>query len=170
MKKVLSILTVLTLLLNMSMTVIAQENQDNSVFTDKVTQRVYVESENNVGLDSPIEGYIDLDYWFDKVPGMNTYDLYATIKSDVYLTNFIQCTYSVKDTSILFPDTFMDDKYISKSYTASKYHQQYIGRFTVPSNVDKVRVLQENLRIYNLTKGMWVNFGNWSGAFTLPKY
>lgn len=170
MKKVLSIFTVLALILNMGMTVLAQEN-DNNLLAEKATQRIYIESEDNAEL-GPLfdyDGYIDLDYWFNKVPGTNTYELYATIKSDNFLTNYIKCTYSVVDTSYFFPDTYMSDKYINKSYPATKHQTLYIGRFTVPSDVDKVKVVQENLQIYNLTKAMWVNFGNWSGAFTLPK-
>lgn len=49
MKKVLSIFTVLALILNMGMTVLAQEN-DNNLLAEKATQRIYIESEDNAEL------------------------------------------------------------------------------------------------------------------------
>lgn len=168
MKKLLSLFTVLALVLNMGMTVLAQGNQDNNILADNATQRIYIEDNES---DSLMDiDYIDLDYWFNKVPGTNTYELYATISSNEFLTNYIKSTYSVVDTSFFFPDTYMYDTYISKAYPATKHQTLYIGSFTVPSDVDKVKVVQENLQIYNLSKAMWVNFGNWSGALSLPKY
>lgn len=180
MKKILIIFVLLVLIFNMGMIVSAEKNQDKKIYTVEGSQRIYIYKDEQKNISSikndieskayfEIEGYIDVDYWLDRIPGTNTYLLYATITSDKFLTNYIKGSFSVKDTSILFPETYMREKSISKAYPATKIHTQYIGSFSVPNGVEKIIIIQKNLKIYNLTKASWVLFGNWSGTFYLPE-
>ncbi|MGX8795388.1 hypothetical protein ACR6HW_04685 [Fusibacter sp. JL298sf-3] len=179
MKKRLCILCVLVLVFNLCAVAFAAD--DTWVKIESASQRYYVLKDTQGDLevveqrsvhDMSIEGYqydgyIDIDYWFDK-SGSTTYELYMTIKSDKYLTNSVQGNFTVKDTSIFSSDTYLN-KWLSKSYTASKRHNQSVGRFTA-RDVERVKLSQSNMKIYNLSKATWVNFGSWSGSFSLPKW
>lgn len=111
-------------------------------------------------------GVIDVDFVIEWQHG-NVYDLYYNVES-TNLINAFRGKVKVKENSYLFPSTYMSESvYDSFSATKGEYGL-YIGRLTVPSGTDKVKIsISNGWGVYDLNEGSWLSLGSWTGSFSL---
>ncbi|MEA1975158.1 MAG: hypothetical protein U9N10_06315 [Bacillota bacterium] len=144
-----------------------EDNNKIKIFSENTSQRIYFDDsidKNNFTKSG--SGYVDLTYYITPIFSTNTYQLYLQV-SGTDLTNYVKGTYSVTSTSILFPKEYMSPKYISKSYTTSTLSNIYLATFSAPSEEDKIKLVTKGVKVYDISRAMWIDFGNWSGAFVL---